>query len=604
MPGRIPQQFIDDLVARADIVEIIDRRVKLKKAGREFKACCPFHDEKSASFTVSPSKQFFHCFGCGEHGTALGFLMAFDHMTFPEAVEALASEMGVEVPRESGPDTERRGPDLYPAMTSAADFYADRLKDTPLAVDYLKQRGISGETARDFQIGYAPDRWDAVLSHLGGESEGAKLELAGLVIARDGGGHYDRFRGRVMFPIRDHRGRVIGFGGRVIGDGEPKYLNSPETPLFHKGRELYGLYEARQANRELARLLVVEGYMDVVSLAQSGIRYAVATLGTATTPEHLERIFRVTEEVVFCFDGDRAGRQAAWRALENALPVIREGRQIRFLFLPDGQDPDTMVQQEGREAFEERLVGALSLSGYLIEELASQVDLTSVDGRARLLELARPLVARIPEGVYRDLLVEQLSKRAATDVGTLRRALAGTTTETRKIRPEGAHRPRHGMEPGRESPVRRAIRILLTAPKVAQAVEDTGELGGLDVPGAALLVELIELARSREGATTAVLIEHFAGRPDHAPLLKLAGMGMGISDRVDEEKFAREFADTVGMILRDQLEARLEALWQQIATGEASREQIQEHSALKQRLSAIRAPSAGTGTDTGPETSP
>jgi DNA primase len=589
MAGRIPQSFIDDLVARADIVEIIDRRVRLKKAGREFKACCPFHDEKSASFTVSPSKQFFHCFGCGEHGTALGFLMAYDHMSFPEAVEALASEMGVEVPRESGPDTERRGPDLYPVMSSAASFYSERLKETPLAVDYIKDRGISGEIARDFQMGYAPDRWDAVLGHLGGEPEGPKLELAGLVIARDGGGHYDRFRGRVMFPIRDHRGRVIGFGGRVIGDGEPKYLNSPETPLFHKGRELYGLYEARQANRELPRLLVVEGYMDVVSLAQAGIRYAVATLGTATTPDHLERIFRVTDEVVFCFDGDRAGRQAAWRALENALPVIREGRQIRFLFLPDGQDPDSMVQAEGCEAFESRFADALSLSGYLIEELAGQVDLASVDGRARLLELSRPLVARIPEGVYRDLLVEQLSKRAGTDVGTLRRALAGTTSEARKIRADAPRRGRLGLDPGRESPVRRAIRMLLTEPSIASAIEDTSDLEGLDVPGVALLAELIQLVRSRSEVNTAVLVEHFAGRPDHAPLMKLAGMGLAISDRVDPEQLGEEFFDTVSLIRRHQTEVRLEALQQKIELGAASRDEIEELMALKRRLSSIEA---------------
>jgi DNA primase len=585
MAGRIPQTFIDDLITRADIVEIIDRRVRLKKAGREYKACCPFHDEKTPSFTVSPSKQFFHCFGCGQHGTALGFLMAYDHMSFPEAVEALASEMGIEVPREAAPEGARRGPDLFPLMTSAASYYGERLKETPLAVDYMKQRGISGETARDFMIGYALDRWDALLEHLGGEDRGDELALAGLVIARDGGGHYDRFRGRVMFPIRDHRGRVIGFGGRVLGEGEPKYLNSPETPLFHKGRELYGLYEARQANRELPRLLVVEGYMDVVSLAQSEIRYAVATLGTATTPEHLERIFRVTEEVVFCFDGDRAGRQAAWRALENALPVIRDGRQIRFLFLPDGQDPDSLVQAEGREAFEARIADALPLSGYLIRELSGQVDLDSVDGRARLLELARPLVARIPDGVYRDLLTEQVARKAGTEAATLRRALANAPPERRPARASGGGRP--GLDPGRESPVRRAIRMLLADPSIAASVAETGDLAALEVPGAALLAELIELARARSAATAAVLVEHFVDRPDHAPLMKLAGMELPISERVDSEQLGKEFSDTVALILRHQTEIRIEALQLKMDQGSASPADFAEHHALVSSLSKL-----------------
>jgi len=586
MAGRIPQQFIDDLVARADIVELIDRRVRLKKAGREYKACCPFHEEKSASFTVSPSKQFYHCFGCGQHGTALGFLMAYDHMTFPEAVEALASELGVEVPREASPEGERRGPDLYPLMSDAASYFAERLKETPLAVDYLKGRGISGETARDFQLGYALDRWDALLDHLGGEARAPEMALAGLVIQRDNGGYYDRFRARLMFPIRDHRGRVIGLGGRVLGEGEPKYLNSPETPLFHKGRELYGLYEARQANRELPRLLVVEGYMDVVSLAESGIRYAVATLGTATTPDHLERIFRVTEEVVFCFDGDRAGRQAAWRALENALPVIREGRQIRFLFLPDGQDPDSLVQAEGREAFEARLEHALPLSGYMVQELSSQVDQDSLDGRARLLELAKPLIGRIPEGVYRDLLTEQMAKTAGTSADTLRRSLA-TGAPLRQAAANSSARPRPGQDPGRETPVRRAIRSILSEPRVAAAVEDTAALATLDLPGAALLAELIDLARSRPGATSALLADHFAGTEHHAPLLKLAGTSSPISDRVDPDQLGKEFADLVVHILEQEVDAQIEALTLKIEHGLASREEREQQQALLKERSKL-----------------
>jgi DNA primase len=383
-------------MGRTDIVEVINARVPLKKAGREYKACCPFHGEKTPSFTVSPNKQFYHCFGCGAHGTALGFLMDFEHLSFPEAVEELASLAGLEVPREQSPEGERRI-DLYGLLDAVAGFYRDELKRHAPAVDYLKARGISGTTAATFGLGWAPEAWDAVLKRFGRDEETIRrLATAGLLIERDGGGHYDRFRGRVMFPIRDARGRVIAFGGRVLGKDEPKYLNSPETPLFHKGRELYGLYEARQALRHIDRLLVVEGYMDVVGLREAGIPWAVATLGTATTPEHLERLFRVTEEVVFCFDGDRAGRQAAWRALENTLPTLGEGRQVRFLFLPEGEDPDSLVRTEGAEAFTARLARALPLSDYLHDELAARVDMDSMDGRARLAELAKPLVAKVP----------------------------------------------------------------------------------------------------------------------------------------------------------------------------------------------------------------
>jgi DNA primase len=380
MAGRIPQSFIDELIARTDIVEVVGSRVQLKKAGREWKAPCPFHNEKTPSFWVSPDKQFYHCFGCGAHGTALGFLMEHDKLPFPDAVEELAGRLGLEVPREDdgrGP-RERPGEDLYELLGQVTQYYRDCLRDAPRARDYLKRRGLTTESCVRFGIGYAPDAWDAVLRRFGGSPEKVqRLAEAGLVIERSGGrdaGHYDRFRDRVMFPIRDLRGRTIAFGGRIIDAGEPKYLNSPETPLFHKGRELYGLYEARQSLRSIDRLLVVEGYMDVVRLAQAGIAYSVATLGTATTPEHLNRLFRVCGEVVFCFDGDRAGRTAAWRALENALGHAREGRQLRFLFLPEGQDPDSLVGDEGAEAFEARIAAAMPLSEYLVGQLAAQVD--------------------------------------------------------------------------------------------------------------------------------------------------------------------------------------------------------------------------------------
>ncbi|MGB8326592.1 MAG: DNA primase, partial [Steroidobacteraceae bacterium] len=418
MAGRIPQHFIDDLIARTDLVELVGGRVQLKKAGREWKACCPFHGEKTPSFWVSPEKQFYHCFGCGAHGTALGFLMEFDRLPFPDAVEELAGRLGLEVPREGGAAGPRDDhADLYELLGRVTRFYAEQLERDARARDYVKKRGLEAQTLTQFAIGYAPNSWNEVLRRFGGsEAKLRALAACGLVIERergekrDGENHYDRFRDRLMFPIRDARGRTIAFGGRVIAQGEPKYLNSPETELFHKGRELYGLYEVRQSRGELRRLLVVEGYMDAVRLHQAGLRYAVATLGTATTPEHLKRIFRLVSAVVFAFDGDRAGRAAAWRALQNALPEAREGREIRFLFLPEGHDPDSLVGAEGREAFEKRLDSTLPLSEYLVSELSTQADLAHADGRARFAELARPLIARVPPGVYRELLLTRLAE--------------------------------------------------------------------------------------------------------------------------------------------------------------------------------------------------
>ncbi|MGD8965861.1 MAG: DNA primase, partial [Gammaproteobacteria bacterium] len=440
--SRIPQHFIDDLMSRTDIIEVVGSRVPLKKAGREFKACCPFHDEKTPSFTVSPTKQFYHCFGCGAHGTALGFLMDHDHLGFVDAVEELARQAGVEVPREAGSAAKRPDDDLYAVMEKTARFFSGELKKNKEAIDYLKSRGVDGETAARFGIGFAPSRWDGLIEHFGSTEKSLKqLADCGLIIEREQGGWYDRFRGRVMFPIRDARGRVIAFGGRIIGDGEPKYLNSPETRLFHKGRELYGLFEARQALRDISRLMVVEGYMDVVGLSQAGIHWAVATLGTATTGDHLHRLFRLTDTVVFCFDGDRAGRQAAWRALENALPSLVEGRQVQFLFLPEGEDPDSLVRAEGPEKFRSRVDEAVPLSDYLLENLESRVDMSSVDGRARMAELARPLLSRIPPGIYHDLLVTRLAQTIGMNEERLGTILAGDLPSQPGFRPAARGAP-------------------------------------------------------------------------------------------------------------------------------------------------------------------
>jgi len=535
MAGLIPQDFIDDLIARADIVEVVGRRVQLKKAGREFKACCPFHDEKTPSFTVSPGKGFYHCFGCGAHGTAVGFLMEFDHMSFVEAIESLAHSMGLEVPRDQSDRPAQRYDELFSLMTGVEKFWQQALRDNQAAIDYVQQRGIDGETARRFGIGYAPDGWSNVLDRFGKSQEAIeRLLAAGLVIRKDNGSHYDRFRDRIMFPIRDRRGRTIGFGGRALGDGEPKYLNSPETVLFHKGRELYGLYEARQALRQIDRLIVVEGYMDAVALARHGINFAVATLGTATTAEHLNRLFRLTENVIFCFDGDRAGRAAAWRALENALPQVREGRQIGFVFLPEGHDPDSYVNDHGAKAFIDVVEQATALSDFLIDELSSQVDMQTVDGRARLAELARPLLAKIPAGVYRELLVGSLAGVVGLTPPKLEQilSLGGDATTAGQIPGRGpGKRPARRGGPERPSVVRRAITLLLHQPAAAGQL-DVDRLAGVRRPGVDLLRELIEMAQAEPNISTAGLLERWRHHEQGRHLGKLAAVEVP-----DEEEF-------------------------------------------------------------------
>ena len=521
----IPQHFIDDLIARADIVDVVGRRVQLKKAGREFKACCPFHDEKTPSFTVSPNKGFYHCFGCGAHGTALGFLMDYDHMSFVDAVETLAQSMGIEVPREEGERPAQRYDELFDLVRRVERFFQDQLRDHQPAIDYLKQRGVDGTTAKRFGVGFAPDGWSTVLDKFGTSQQTIDRLLAvGLIIRKDNGKHYDRFRNRVMFPIRDTRGRTIGFGGRVMADEEPKYLNSPETVLFHKGRELYGLYEARQALRSIERLVVVEGYMDVIGLARHGIDYGVATLGTATTGDHLNRLFRLTDDVHFSFDGDRAGRKAAWRALENALPHMREGRQIRFVFLPEKQDPDSFVQAEGANAFEALLDRGMPLADFLIRELAADVDLKSVDGRARLAERAGPLLRKVPQGVYRELLLEGLGEHVGLAGSRLTELLLrghdDVSTKPGSLTAGKTRKPaaRRGNQP---SLVRRALVLALHEPAAAAAV-DADELVDFDRPGVRLLRSLIETVQGEPNISTAGLIERYRNDDEGRHLGQLA----------------------------------------------------------------------------------
>ncbi len=539
MAGRIPREFIDELMRRADIVDVIEPRIdNLKKAGREYKACCPFHTEKTPSFTVSPDKQFYHCFGCGAHGTAVSFLMEFERLSFVEAIEELAAQFGLEVPREAGgaPGPAPVSPDEYQLLEAAAAHYRKALREHPAraeAIDYLKARGLSGEIAARFGIGLAPPGWDNLREALGTDpARSEALVRLGLLVRNEQGRLYDRFRHRVMFPIRDRRGRVIAFGGRVLDDGTPKYLNSPESAVFHKGRELYGLYEALQPRRRPDRLLVVEGYMDVVALAQKGIDYAVATLGTATSREHLEAVFRAASEVVFCFDGDRAGRQAAWRALENVLPTLRDGRQARFLFLPEGEDPDSLVRSEGRAAFEARIQGADTLSEYLFEHLQEQADTRTLDGRARLVELARPLIGRLPNGAYRDAMANRAADIGGISIEQMSQLLAGSGEAAV---PRSPARPR--VPDGDRSLVRAAIGTLLRRPQLAGRAQKPEKWRVLPMLGVKLLVDMLELLKDCPQMSTGALVEHWRDSKYGEALARLASREPLLSPQAEEREF-------------------------------------------------------------------
>lgn len=544
MAGRIPQEFLDQLLGRVDIVEIVHSRVPLRRAGREFVACCPFHAEKTPSFSVSPQKQFYHCFGCGSHGNAIGFLMAYERLEFLDAVEELAHVAGLELPQtavnDSTPVLQTKR--LLDWIAQADQFFRQQLREHPLrqrAVDYLRQRGVTGQIAHSFGIGYAPPGWENLGKALSGVGATvADLLAAGLVSTDEQGRGRDRFRDRIIFPIRDRRGRTIGFGGRAL-DGEtiPKYLNSPETSLFHKGTELYGLYEARTQNRQLPRLLVVEGYMDVIALAQHEITYAVATLGTATTAEHIDRLFRTADDLVFCFDGDRAGRAAAWRALTVALPFLRDGRQAGFLFLPEGEDPDSLIRAEGQAAFEQRIQHNTPLADYLFAELRSQGDPNTLAGRARLAELARPLLEKLPEGHFRDLMQERLRKEAQLLNTRLR-----PPTPTRPLAEDHSLRLAH-------TPVRRLIALLLYRPILAQ--QTTSEdlvLPDDNRPGMQLVANLLCALHSNPNLTAAALLERHRDTPEGAILERLAAWQPQIPD--EEYQFEQEFSDIVATLKR------------------------------------------------------
>ena len=563
--GRIPDSFIQDLLSRVDIVEVIGASVELKRAGREYKGLSPFTNEKSPSFFVNPAKQMFFDFSSGRNGTAITFLMENDRLSFVEAVEELARRVGVDVPREGGNAPDRlvlEGP--LDALAAAEKFYRAQLRTHQPAIDYLKKRGLDGETAKRFAIGYAPESWDA-LTRLFPAANGQLQHAidAGLLIEREGdsrGGAYDRFRNRVMFPIRDTRGRTIGFGGRTLGNDPAKYLNSPETALFHKGRNLFGLYEAKQSTKsELPELLVVEGYMDVVMLAQHGIRNAVATLGTATTREHLTLLFKSTQRVVFCFDGDRAGRSAAWRALEQALPEVYDNRECRFMFLPDGHDPDTLVQAIGETAFRELIAQALPLSDFLLGELQKQVNIGTLDGRARLPGLARPHLEKLRDGPLRALIVDELARLTRLGRADLEAALAARTKTAATGAGETAPAPRRSETPGAR-PVRRALQLLLEQPAMASRVEHIGQLSLLTQPGLEILIEALEFFRDEPEATAAQLLELWRGTAKGAALERISGVEAGL----DEAGIESEFRDCIMLLRRRALRERQQVLLDQL----------------------------------------
>ncbi len=576
MRGRIPDSFIDELLARVDIVDVIERRVPLKKAGREWAACCPFHDERSPSFYVSPAKQFYHCFGCGVHGSAVKFLMEYERLEFPDAVEELAQSVGLTVPREGGRDERPREDktDLYALLDACAHWYQQQLPKSPEAQAYCKQRGLDADTIARFRLGWAPAGFDGVIKALGTSDERLQLlNEAGMVASNERGNKYDRFRQRLMFPILDRRGRVIAFGGRVLQSEQgPKYLNSPETPLFHKGRELFALWQVKQANAKLERIVVVEGYMDVIALHQAGLPIAVATLGTATTPEHTEVLFRAAPDVVFCFDGDRAGRAAAWKALESALPRLRDGRQAYFLFLPDGEDPDSLVRKEGKDGFDKRIREATPLSDYFFDELSHDVNLSSLDGRARLAERARPLIAKLPDGAFRDLMAQELEKRSGA-----RSTFAVPAAQRAMQRPVAVQR----------SLVRSAIALLLAQPGLAERVARPYGFLRLDKPGVELLAELIDRARSRPGINPASLVEHYAERPEYPALQKLmAAAAVG-----EPEAQQVEFFEALARMEQQAVAQRRDALVAKSRQGALSDADKAE---LRELLAAKHAPTAAS----------
>ncbi|MEE9552236.1 MAG: DNA primase [Gammaproteobacteria bacterium] len=571
MAGRIPQNFIDDLLTRIDIIDVIDGYVPLRKAGRNHQARCPFHDEKTPSFSVSQEKQFYHCFGCGVNGTAITFLMEYGGMDFIAAIEDLASRAGMEVPHEGGaPQKESGHSELYELMEMVVRFYCRQLREHPQAhraIDYLTERGISGELAAEYELGFAPPGWDNLLRDLGGsESAQDRLAKTGMTIKKDSGSYYDRFRDRIVYPIRDQRGRAIGFGGRVLDDGTPKYLNSPETPIFHKGRELYGLYQARRKLKNLERLYIVEGYMDVLALAEFGIHNVVATLGTAVTQDHLDRLFRICPQLVFCFDGDNAGRKAAWRALEIALPMLRDGRQAYYMFMPEGEDPDNYVRTHGREKFEDTSTH-VPLSDFLIESLKQNIDLSSREGRALLAEKSIPYLSKLPANALRELLLKDVAAQSELPIEELKRLLQDKqSSSTRKINRQILPATSSRNKP--KEMISKIINYLLQHPTLALSCKARDELSGINIDGMDFVEELLNLIDSRPGINCAGILEHWRNSRYERRLNELALEDIPFSDLTEIEA---EFRDIIAKIKHINQKKQRSAKFKDVTLKDTSR---------------------------------
>ena len=642
MAGRIPESFIDDVLARTDLVELINGYVHLKRSGKNYSACCPFHQEKTPSFTVSPDKQFYYCFGCGASGNAIGFMMEYTRLGFVESIETLARNLSMEVPKDENNSAPKQDyQPLYKTLEAAAAYFEQQLrnpnqKDRP--VTYLKQRGLSGQTAKQFRLGYAPQGWDNLITALGTDDTQIKrLATTGLLVENDKGRRYDRFRDRVMFPIRDSRGRVIAFGGRVLGDDKPKYLNSPETPVFHKGRELYGLYEAKQASNKIQRFVVVEGYMDVIALAQFGIPYAVATLGTATSQEHIEKLFRHSEQLVFCFDGDEAGRRAAWRALENALGTLKDGRQIKILLLDEGEDPDTLVRKNGKDYFEGLMDEAAPLSEYFYQNLSQDIDLNTMDGRARLASLATPYLEKLPSGVFQQLMLKRLSE--ITQLEDIKLAPTAPKSDTNKApiptaaphddggyssyqddyyqhltttedpqppysdpgdpqsaysetpysqapgpgpkRPTGPKSSKKGQSVGEKSLsiVDSTIRMLLNSPRQAALTQLPEDLAQLQLPHMEVLVDLYGFIRENPELSTASILGHWQNHDHGHTIFKLAASEFLLAN--DQQN--PELEDAIRKLQLQKVEQDLDKI---IAEGVKDKERFKQLLELQKQLSS------------------
>ncbi len=579
--GRIPREFIDDLLIRADVVEVINARVPLKKKGREYTACCPFHNEKTPSFTVSPSKQFYHCFGCGVHGSALSFLMEYEHLDYVEAIESLADSLGIPVPREQGgrgpsPEQLQRNKNLYTLLEDANNYYQLQLKAAPKAIEYLKNRELSDEIIKRFNIGYAPAGWDNALKMFSQSYPDQQLVDSGLVIHKEEDNKkYDRYRDRIMFPIRNRKGQVIGFGGRVLGDEKPKYINSPETSVFHKGSELYGFYEARLNTQKLDRIIVVEGYMDVIALAQFGVSYAVATLGTATTADHIKQLFRSVPEVIFCFDGDRAGREAAWRALENAVPMIQDGKEIRFLFLPDGEDPDTQIRKIGKDEFEASCEQAVSLTAYFVEKLNERFNIASDEGKARFLGEASKHLKNMPDTLIKDQLLKRLAVLTNVDIKTL--------TRHHLIKNEQRSEPglafsRLSNREVRHTPVRYAASLLLFDPALVKYIDNFEQIALSELPGSDLLTTLIETIQESPQINAAALLERWRNTEFEAPLTHLMTWQ---PETDDEDVLSCELQDCLRQIRKRANEIKIEKILHKASTTEFTELSAEEKEELR-----------------------